>query len=823
MKKRIKLAVDVANKIKREKYDEFAESNLREQYRKACRSLSKIIDDNHNYDDMKDSEVYNVISFLGGRGTGKTSAMFSFSDFLKDYDKIYSKELAKDKSGLPEWEKLGDGKLSFLMLDAIDTSMFGKDRKESILDYVLTQMWDLYDKSFRRGLLVKNEKAAMKENVEKSFGRLRKDYNTYFRKSPGDEISTIHQLHELAGGLNLRKTLYQFVGEFLSLFYENMESYLVIVIDDIDMAGEKSFLNLEQIHLFMNIPKIIVLLSADLKRLRQICGKYYIETYIAEAELSSNYSAYVKEILQEKEEFVDNYLEKIIASNMRVYMPNIYEGDPYIQNKKNDGKIEDINVKDIILKTLAQNGMEFDSTKENHHFLEERTFRSSVNLLYEINEIQRAKTAEIKKELAVEWLRKSLTDRLTERIRIPSLKEAAEKIGYVDKTDLNQYVAGKISRELREYEEEEEAVGSSMGDIFYLCSRIEGIDYESKDFVNFVMAFYVYIFHDLSDNEILNSYYKDSIWKRIASLELIDQNILVYEAQDYIGKLNLCIDIDTSGVQQLRNVLNGEEKLSGFFVDLINKNRKNIRVFQVMLAFFPHSIINKLNDEEELFVGMIKYPDSGVELGSSSSGGEEEIDRCQIVIYLNKKLRSEFRMDMPLITTRGWDEIYRQFKKCFTKLLRVQLNEIMDRLSEGRADKEKNYMAGLDKSVERCDINGIYLFSKINEWNEKYSDVMCLLPIKNVELIYHLGKMINEENLSFADMEIAEKIRKIFDNIGKKLQESGKIYPQYGRLCDAYESHPIIKKIRDKQYTELMQEYLKRLAHIYDMSDIGID
>lgn len=823
MKKRIKLTIDVANKIKREEYHEFAESNLKDQYRKACRSLSKIIDDNHNFDNMKDSEVYNVISFLGGRGTGKTSAMFSFSDFLRDYDKIYSKELTKEESELPEWEKLGDGKLSFLMLDAIDTSMFGKDRKESILDYVLTQMWDLYDKSFRRGLLVKNEKASMKENVEKSFGRLRKDYNTYFRKSPGNEISTIHQLHELAGGLNLRKTLYQFVEEFLSLFYDNMESYLVIVIDDIDMAGEKSFLNLEQIHLFMNIPKIIVLLSADLKRLRQICGKYYMETYIAETELSSNYSAYIKEIFQEKEEFVDNYLEKIIASNMRVYMPNIYEGDPYIQNKKNDGEIEDINVKDIILETLAQNGMEFDSTKENHHFLEERTFRSSVNLLYEINEIQKAKTAEIKKELAEEWLRKSLKDRLTGRIRLSSLKEAAEKIDYVDKTDLNQYVVGKISRELREYEEEEESVGFSMGDIFYLCSRIEGIDYESKDFVNFVMAFYVYIFHDLSNNEILNSYYKDSIWKRIASLELIDQNILLYEAQDYIERLNLCIDIDTSGVQRLRKILNGEEEPLGFLKDLIDRNKENIRVFQIMLAFFPHSIINKLNEDEEMFLGMIKYPDSGVDLGASSSGVAKEIDRCQIVIYLNRKLRSVFRTDMPLITTKGWDVIYRQFKECFIKLLWIQLKEIMDRLSKERVDGEKNSMAELDEIVKEDDIKEIYLFDEIYKWNERYSDVMCLLPIKNVELIYHLGKMVNEENLSFADMEIAEKIKKIFDNIGEKLQESKKIHTQYEKLCNAYESHPIIKQIRDKKYIELMQEYLKRLAYIYDMSNIGID
>ena len=72
--------LDTSNRVKYEDLNNIEQSVFEDVYREADKTLYKIVEDGQKYKtkDEKDQDSLNVISFLGERGRGKTSAMLSF-------------------------------------------------------------------------------------------------------------------------------------------------------------------------------------------------------------------------------------------------------------------------------------------------------------------------------------------------------------------------------------------------------------------------------------------------------------------------------------------------------------------------------------------------------------------------------------------------------------------------------------------------------------------------------------------------------------------------------------------------------------------------
>ena len=84
-----------------------------------------------------DESVLNTISFLAGRGRGKTSVMLSILNNLNNM------------SGYA-WSKLHKSNVKFKVLPYIDAAMLAK--KEFIFDVILTEMWDSFDKDIQQDI-----------------------------------------------------------------------------------------------------------------------------------------------------------------------------------------------------------------------------------------------------------------------------------------------------------------------------------------------------------------------------------------------------------------------------------------------------------------------------------------------------------------------------------------------------------------------------------------------------------------------------------------------------------------------------------------------
>ena len=83
----------ISNGVVHEEYKDINTSIFSAIYSRAGRLVEKIIADNYEWRENRknrknsDFERSNIISFVGQRGTGKTSAMLSFKDMLDFYTK----------------------------------------------------------------------------------------------------------------------------------------------------------------------------------------------------------------------------------------------------------------------------------------------------------------------------------------------------------------------------------------------------------------------------------------------------------------------------------------------------------------------------------------------------------------------------------------------------------------------------------------------------------------------------------------------------------------------------------------------------------------
>lgn len=371
-----KYNLDTSNRIKYEDLNDIEQSVFEDIYREADKTLYKIVEDEQKYKtkDEKDQNSLNVISFLGERGRGKTSAMLSFFSYLNVLQTKcpWSKFFKAENPNLPE--------IRFVTLPYIDAAMLAEN--EYIVDVILAEMWDKFEKAIRKNLYVIHDGSCteyQEQKIKKAFIDVRKAYLEMKEREKDSvkdgekDIPIPGALHELATSVNLRCELQSLTKLYLGYFGTDeagsvKETYLVIPIDDVDMSSEKAHSVLEQIRRFWRIEHVIVLVTADIDRLQRACESRYQNIYMDEAD---------------REHFVNEYLEKVLPYNMRVYMPELSEkqGEIIVETRAKELLgLKSTNEKDMIMEYMAKEcGIYFDGNWRRRHFLQNHSMRSLVN------------------------------------------------------------------------------------------------------------------------------------------------------------------------------------------------------------------------------------------------------------------------------------------------------------------------------------------------------------------------------------------------------------------------------------------------------------
>ena len=295
-------------------------------YQQAWKTIGQIIQDNekvekrnakmqhHSFDPLIRTEVQNVIAFTGRRGTGKTSAMVSMAAALHN-----------GGDSIPKITELNEGNnihladYNFYVLPCIEAGLLSSDE---FFNAVVSQM-----------VMMLEEKENQQKNLDQFMGqgisRVKQSLCDLFVVSDAVENdysnSNYPALMEIAEKHRTRRNFYKRVKEYLELLnqlstnYDNYysrvkkenKSYLVVMVDDIDVASDKSYDILQKIFQYLMIPNVIVLTTFHMETLLHVLDESKVEVtkYIEKRVFVNRYG-------------VTEFLRKIIPVDRRIVMPS---------------------------------------------------------------------------------------------------------------------------------------------------------------------------------------------------------------------------------------------------------------------------------------------------------------------------------------------------------------------------------------------------------------------------------------------------------------------------------------------------------------------
>lgn len=402
----IKLQDLIKRGVHIEKIAEMENSLYQGIYERAFESVGKIVEFNRTYTDNKRcgienpvTEISNVVSFIGRRGTGKTSAMMTFSNALDRFSK--DKDWYSDENKGKCYVRKDLQGVHFHVLNYIDASIL--EDSEDIVILVLANMMEYLQKYRETGSQEGMRTLTRKfEKVYKDFCALR-DSEQYKNR----DYSTYEQLMGVVKSQNVRKELRDLVECILQYINANdcryAEGYIVVTIDDLDMAyyninmtkktskiNNKSYEIVNSIHKYLSLPGVILLTSYNYQNLLLQSANFF-----ASCDNYHNYDPEEKAIYKKKStKLANEFEEKVFPMEYRLYLPSWKKSDfNETRCKVEVGELDDksiftkygdhiLTVKRLILYLYAEKlGIYYDVAGTKTHFLEPDSIRQMSELI----------------------------------------------------------------------------------------------------------------------------------------------------------------------------------------------------------------------------------------------------------------------------------------------------------------------------------------------------------------------------------------------------------------------------------------------------------
>lgn len=271
-------------------------------YEKAFALINEIRSDSiQDNDKLKgfQRERNNIIAFIGGRGTGKTSCMQTIYQSLEN-------DTCKNKL-------INCSNDEFLTLPTIDPTYF--EEKSNILEIIIARMFHQFKEHAATPYASRGQNDSTyleyKNDLARKFQKVKNSLDTINSKSNSSNDS-IEELSNLASGINLREHMIELIRSYLK--YAG-KKYLAIAIDDIDLQTRYAYKMVEQIRRYFIIPNVIILMGIKLIQLTDLIKQTYYQEYkdlIDKERLSDTV-----------ENMTGRYLSKLIPYNHRIFLPEV--------------------------------------------------------------------------------------------------------------------------------------------------------------------------------------------------------------------------------------------------------------------------------------------------------------------------------------------------------------------------------------------------------------------------------------------------------------------------------------------------------------------
>lgn len=323
-----------------------------------------------NENNIITDERSNIYSFIGKRGSGKTTAMDEFCRILRGMDKdneYYDWWLERV---MPEEQRraLERKRFKFHVLEPIDASLFGED--EDLFEQVMVNIYRYFEDSI----------GSQRSDIMEIFSGIMRNY--YNMRSRNDEktsdFSIANMINFSADNQSMQKKIANLINKLLICKRERDFEYIVIPIDDLDLNIEHGYQMVEQIQKYFAYHKIIVLISMDYDQMRIVCEQHFSDrlTRINETNGVRIGQKYVCGLSKD-------IMTKIFHISQRMYMPDFERilKNTYIVTEQKSGKESKVvlQVKPYLFgKIAAHMHIYYDMCGLKQHFAEPVTMREFV-------------------------------------------------------------------------------------------------------------------------------------------------------------------------------------------------------------------------------------------------------------------------------------------------------------------------------------------------------------------------------------------------------------------------------------------------------------
>lgn len=405
------------NGIIYEEVNWFKHSIFSDVYSNACKLVENIVKENDKLqNDIKMNgpgirrEIQNTISFIGRRGTGKTSAMLSFYNALMCYSPSLN---YRDERNI-EFESNFMKEVEFKGINCIDIAAL--EESEDIFVLVLANMLNEVLSTAKNGAVSLHEYD--NRSLLQKFEKIYDDFTTLKMVSQNVEngYSSLECLKNIGNSQNVRKQFEELVEAYLKFLDNEREigrkskKFLVITIDDLDMYQRKdysldnksvnygSYEVMRSIQQYLSVPNVIVLAAYNHIYLYDQCLEYFIGHNLNSEQDSNIKQIGLRQNIYRNKELASQFMEKVFGTYARIYMPswkkrdfdneNIIKIDIDTEKGKSilklfkERKREEniITIKKFVFLLLEQKtGIYFDCHGLKKHFFEPDTFRSLYN------------------------------------------------------------------------------------------------------------------------------------------------------------------------------------------------------------------------------------------------------------------------------------------------------------------------------------------------------------------------------------------------------------------------------------------------------------
>lgn len=829
--------------IYKEDVQNFKASYHESTYRMAFTMLEHIIHENFENSDMKEyNNPANILSFIGGRGSGKTSVMMSMAKALQEYDG-YRK--------MPFGAFNKDDSLRFTCLDCIDASLLEKG--EDIFNVVLAQIFEKYiamesrvDGMGHRSESYDFHKREGLKKIETIYRIVREIEAMNDKKGSNVTSSYLSDLDSLSSSQRVKKEFQELINIFIGVLEaKNRNSvgygpkyYLVIPIDDIDLNVEYGFTMLEKINRYLMVKNVIILLTLDYNQMKKLTTEHFYKMYERSTRniLNDEAKSHVEKISIE-------YLEKILPVNYRVYMARINDRYSANQIEVDD---ESLGIKKAFLTKIYQRtGVCFDSQGEKQHFYYPDTLRQTNNfflLLKSTHNVDFLKISEetstvngneklVKLEENIDLLMQDLIYRLSvnKLSQIPEAKELFDNIVTIDMHRAKgQVVSFYHSKVLGiETEDFDNVSYGRLVETLYKLGREQNNKY--KPLVHCLLAYFSYAL--TREYPFIQS--KTLIEKDLKNLKkFIGNNVL----KEWAGNLLPIIEITKDAL------MNTEDSASNTYDSkkTASLSQKTVSFLQAFGVKFQMEDMHDYVKLAETICGMevlyclisnIKNEYYNEDITPKICFGAERIKTGEykldfILAEDSKKVKSKENAEMSeeiygkiSIHTRGDFDILNFIPNSLKET--QELKEFEEKVIIGVANVYRMCKGSeIDLSVINQQMEKYSLVPKYETWEKRYGKNALPIPLQWLDFSYNVLKRI----WKYTKNEFPKCVFR--SNMGELYTYTGKVYQHMGELLDdqikfygisdskrtkanfkeQFLSHPVVEYFMAKDLEEIYQD-----------------